>query len=139
MFRFFPIFSYFQPLYQFQKLWRHDEYYQTRWSIFFNIFWIVHHFVKKLGQLLDIVMGNTFKKKFRSSHQRCSIEKGVLRNFIKFTGKHMCESLFFNKVTGLKFLRTPFLQNTFGRLLLKVWMAWMTSSTRTTVHQKQMG
>ena len=29
----------------------------------------------------------------RSSHQRCSIEKGVLRNFAKFTGKHLCQSL----------------------------------------------
>ena len=64
----------------------------------------------------------------------------VLRNFAKLTGKHLCQSLFFNKVTGLrsatllkkrllhwwflvsfvKFLRTPFLQNTSGRLLLFV-------------------
>ena len=26
--------------------------------------------------------------------------KGVLRNFVKFTGKHLCQSLFFNKVAG---------------------------------------
>ena len=32
----------------------------------------------------------------RSSHRRCSINKGVLRNFAKFTGKHLCQSLFFN-------------------------------------------
>ena len=25
----------------------------------------------------------------RSSHWRCSIEKGVLKNFAKFTGKHL--------------------------------------------------
>ena len=75
---------------------------------------------------------------YRSSHQRCSMKKGVLRNFTKFTGKHLCQSLFFNKVAALrpatllkkrlwhrcfpvnfvKFLRTPFLQNTSGRLLL---------------------
>ena len=36
----------------------------------------------------------------RSSHQRCSVKKGVLRNFAKFTGKHLCQSLFFNKVAG---------------------------------------
>ena len=29
---------------------------------------------------------------------RCSVRKGVLRNFTKFTGKHLCQSLFFNKV-----------------------------------------
>ena len=27
-------------------------------------------------------------------------EKGVLRNFAKFTGKRLCQSLFFNKVAG---------------------------------------
>ena len=43
-------------------------------------------------------------------------KKGVLRNLANFTGKHLCQSLFFNKVAGLaKFLRTPFL--TSGRLL----------------------
>ena len=31
----------------------------------------------------------------RSSHQRCSLKKCVLRNFTKFTGKHLCQSLFF--------------------------------------------
>ena len=70
--------------------------------------------------------------------QTCSLKKGVLRNFVKFTGKYLCQSLFFNKVTGLrpttlfkrrlwhrcfsvnfvKFLRTGFLQNIYGRLLL---------------------
>ena len=43
--------------------------------------------------------------KFRSSHRRCSVctvKKGVLRNFAKFTGKHLCQSLFLNKVAGLK-------------------------------------
>ena len=32
-----------------------------------------------------------------SSHQRCFV-KGVLRNFAEFTGKHLCQSLFFDKV-----------------------------------------
>ena len=75
----------------------------------------------------------------RSSHQRCSLRKGVIRNFAKFTGKHLCQSLFFYKVAGqglrpasllkkrlwhrcfpvdfAKFLRTPFSQNTLRRLL----------------------
>ena len=66
------------------------------------------------------------------------MKRGVLRNFAKFTGKHLCQSLFFNKVAGLrpatllkkilchrcflvnfaKFLRIPSLQNTSGQLLL---------------------
>ena len=40
--------------------------------------------------------------RFRSSHQRCSVRKGVLRNLAKVTGKHLCQSLFFNKVAGLR-------------------------------------
>ena len=60
------------------------------------------------------------------------------KNFTTFTGKHLCQSLFFNKVAGLrlvtllkkrlwcryfpvnftKFLKASFLQNTSGRLLL---------------------
>ena len=66
------------------------------------------------------------------------MEKGVLRNFAKLTGKHLCQGLFFNKFAGpklatllkkrlwyryfpvnfVKFLRTSFLQNTSERLLL---------------------
>ena len=37
----------------------------------------------------------------RSSHQRCSIRKGVLKNFTKFTGKHLCQSLFLIKLKAL--------------------------------------
>ena len=68
----------------------------------------------------------------------CSKEKPVPKNFPKFTGKKLCQSLLFNKIAGLrpatslkrrlwhrcflmnfaKFLRTPFLQNTSGGLLL---------------------
>ena len=29
-------------------------------------------------------------------------EKGVLKNFAKFAGKHLCQGLFFNKVASLK-------------------------------------
>ena len=36
----------------------------------------------------------------RSSHQICSVRKGVLRNFAKFIRKHLCQILFFNKVAG---------------------------------------
>ena len=39
---------------------------------------------------------------FRSSQQRCSMRKDVLRNFAKFTGEHLCQRLFLNKVAGLR-------------------------------------
>ena len=37
---------------------------------------------------------------YRISRPNVFCKKGVLRNFEKFTGKHPCQSLFFNKVTG---------------------------------------
>ena len=40
--------------------------------------------------------------KTRSSHQRCSVITGVLRNFAEFTGKHLCQSLFFDKMSVFK-------------------------------------
>ena len=87
-----------------------------------------------------ILQTQSFLSRYRSSHQCCSMKKGVLRNFAEFTGKHLYQSLVFNKVAGLrpatllkkrlwhrcftknfaKFLRTPFLRNTSGRLLLQV-------------------
>ena len=38
----------------------------------------------------------------KSSRLEVFFKKGVLRNFTKFTGKHLCQSLFFNKVAGLR-------------------------------------
>ena len=75
-----------------------------------------------------IVFAITIQMTTRRSHQRCSVRKEGLINFVKFTGKHLCQVLFYNKVAGLdpatllkkrlwyrcfpmnfaKFLRTPF-------------------------------
>ena len=33
------------------------------------------------------------KKRFRNSHRKCSVRKGVLRSFPKFILKHLCQSL----------------------------------------------
>ena len=37
---------------------------------------------------------------FRSSRPKVFCKKVVLRNFAEFTGKHLCQTLFFNKVAG---------------------------------------
>ena len=36
----------------------------------------------------------------RSGRPEVVCKKGVLRNFAKFIGKHLCQSLFFNEVAG---------------------------------------
>ena len=73
-----------------------------------------------------------------SSRPKVFCQKSVFRNFAKFTGKHLCQTFYFNKVTGLrpailfkkrlwhryfpvnfpKFLRTPFLTEHLRWLLL---------------------
>ena len=39
---------------------------------------------------------------FRSNRQEVFHKKGVHKNFTKFAGKSLCQSLFFNKVAGLR-------------------------------------
>ena len=78
------------------------------------------------------------KRNVKSSRSEVFCKKGVLRNFTKFPGKHRRQSLFFNKVAGLrpvtllkkrlwhrcfpvnfvKLLRTPFIIEHFWWLLL---------------------
>ena len=50
----------------------------------------------------------------RSSHWRCSIKKGVLKNFAIITRKHLRQSLFL-----IKLQVSPFKQNNSGRQLLQ--------------------
>ena len=89
-------------------------------------------FLKTIQQNLSIVTS-----KSRSSHRRYPVGKDVLRNFAKFTGKHLCQSFFLIKlqteacnfvkrlwhrcflVNFAKALRTSFLLNTSERLYLE--------------------
>ena len=78
---------------------------------------------------------------FRSSHQRCSVKRAVLKNFAIFTGKHRCRSCFLLKVKAcnfirkrlrhrcfsvniVKFLRTSTSKKTREQLLLKILQHW---------------
>ena len=79
-----------------------------------------------------------FNLKYRSTRPEVFCKKVVLGSFPKFTGKHPCQSLFFNKVACqaallkkrlwrrcfpvnfTKFLRTPFLTEQLRWFLLKI-------------------
>ena len=39
-------------------------------------------------------------KKIQKKPLMCSLRKGILRNLAQFTGKHLCQSVFLNKVAG---------------------------------------
>ena len=94
----------------------------------------VTSFLNKKGQ------GGTVNQKsvYAEAAVRRVLQKSVKRNFAEFTRKHLCRNFIFDKVklcrsaaslkTSLwrkcflvnltKLVRTPFLQNTTGRLLL---------------------
>ena len=40
-------------------------------------------------------------KRLQAGQRKFSVRKSVRRNFAKLTGKHMCQSLYFNKFAGL--------------------------------------
>ena len=99
----------------FQNLWRHT-------------------LVKKQLQVHEIKsIFHHFKRAFiKVNAEEAFSKKGVLRNFTKFTGKHLRQSLSSKKrlwhrcfpVNFAKFIRTCFSLNTSWRLLLQINIFW---------------
>ena len=50
----------------------------------------------------------------RNNHLRCSVNRSVLWSFIKFTGEHLCQCPFFNKVAGCNFIKKETLAQVFS-------------------------
>ena len=87
-------------------------------------------------RLLEEFVSEAYSESWKSNRPEVFCKKGVLRNFSKFTGKHLCLSLFFNKLAGLrlkkrlwhtcfpvnfeKFLRTSFFTEHLLWLLLQI-------------------
>ena len=70
---------------------------------------------------------NCSYSKYRSSHQRCSVREGVLRNFAKLTGKQLCQSLIFNKVAEFRLIMGYFCESSYSqtqRRLKPWWLFW---------------
>ena len=60
-----------------------------------------HQEMETLRVILLVTCGQGGQPSYQLAyhHRRCSVKKVVLRNFAKFTGKHLCQSLFFKKET----------------------------------------
>ena len=87
---------------------------------------------KKKSSVKKYYKVHCLQKCYSFCHPQVFCKKGILKNFAKFTEKHQCQRLFFNKVAGLKptilfkenfwcrcflvnfvkFQRTPFLYRT---------------------------
>ena len=63
--------------------------------------WVSWQFLVPFTLLSWWILLKIDSEKSRSSQQRCSLRKGVLGSFAKFSGKHLCQSLLFNKVADL--------------------------------------
>ena len=86
-------------------MWQRD--FQTRRSKCVNWNYCIQilHFPSSIVDFKQVNAGWVIINQMRynrSSHRRCPVRKGVLRNFEKFTGKHLCQSLFFYKDAGLR-------------------------------------
>ena len=53
---------------------------------------------KNIKAVEDDFYHKVIEAKYTEAVGRRCIKNGILRNFSKFTGKHLCQSLFFNKV-----------------------------------------
>ena len=104
--------------------------------VWFTITYNNSSFFKSLATRFEHITSVYYQA--RSSRPEVFCKKDILRNFTKFTGKRLRQSLFFNKVAGLrpatllkkslwhrcfpvnfaKFLRTPFLTERRRQLLL---------------------
>ena len=64
-----------------------------------QLIWPIHFIVCTYFELMPECESTDALKygKYRSSRPEVFCKKGVLRNFSKFTGKHLCHSLFFWK------------------------------------------
>ena len=99
-------------------------------------FFFSRHFTSVIFVKICHVRHKKVVIQFRSCRPEGFCKKGVLRNFAKFKGKHLCQSLFFNKrpvtllkkrlcyvcfpVNFAKFLRTRFLAEHLRWLLLSI-------------------
>ena len=90
-------------------LYNNESIYRSFYEIFKSIsvkslWWVPHktYLVKILVKMSGFQrFRNVFLYISRSSHWRCSVKKGVLKNFENFTGKHLSWSLFLRSVTLL--------------------------------------
>ena len=66
---------------------------------------VFQKFISTDRQIFNISNKVTSMIIYRSSHRRCSVRKGFLRNCAKVTGKYLCQSLYFNKVGSATLLK----------------------------------
>ena len=61
------------------------------------------HYIQSISQDRALcIFPQKLSTKVRSSRPNVFSKKVILKNLAKFAGKHLCQSLFFDKVAGLR-------------------------------------
>ena len=94
-------------------------------SLFYDFTHFLLYFFKKICHGFDSKTVNRFCKAFTdywSSHPEVFCRKDVLRSFAKFTGKHLCQSLFLIKwqASACSFIKKETLAQTLSRELCEI-------------------
>ena len=63
---------------------------------------ILFRFYYGIKIIFLILRSRDYNYSYKKQPPKVLYKKGVLRNFTKFTGKHLFQSLFFNKVAGMR-------------------------------------
>ena len=74
--------------------------------------------------LLDALIDVVNIVHFRSSHQRCSVKKDVLKNFVIFTGKHLYWNLFL-EFQACNFIKKRLQHRCFPVKIAKFWRTYI--------------
>ena len=61
------------------------------------------------------------RRRLRNSRPEVSCKKAILRNFAQFTGKHLRQSLFFNKVAACNFIKKETLAQACNFIKKRLW------------------
>ena len=91
---------------------------QQTFENLFRIFLIYEFLFRKTGESFIVsFFFVSVKKQYRSSRSEVFCLKDILKNFAKFTGKHLCQSLSLNEPAGFRtqnfaVFKTRVLQNT---------------------------
>ena len=79
--------------------------FETRINYFYGAFYVIINLILVLSlnfKQFEILVLVFEIWSYGSSRPEVFCKNSVLRNFTKFTGKHLCQSLFLNKVAGLE-------------------------------------
>ena len=121
-------------LWTLRKFWEHLFYRIPPGDCFFTRFYfsffLFHSpFTFRLSVRFAWLLAGKMKwlKLSRSSHPELFCPKGMLKKFTKFTGKHLCQNIFLNKIAGRpatllnKTLRHRCFPVNFGKLLRTIY------------------